>query len=81
MLARSFSFLVKLTGELLETCPFLSNKDGVYAPTVAFIPEKYRLDGRRAEEILDRCLSKWLNIVEKREEEPEAPAAQSSMKL
>jgi ATP-dependent Lon protease len=81
VLARSFSLLVKLSGDLLETCPFLSNKDGVYAPTVAFIPEKYRLDGRRAEEILDRSISKWLNIVEKREEELEAPAAQSSMKL
>ncbi|HIJ76605.1 MAG TPA: AAA family ATPase [Deltaproteobacteria bacterium] len=81
VLARSFSFMVKLSGELLETCPFLANKDGVYAPTVAFIPEKYRLDGRRAEEILDRCISKWLNIVEKSKEEPEAPTIQPGMKL
>ena len=81
ILARSFSFLVKLSGELLERCPFLDKKDGIYAPTVAFIPEKYRLDGRRAEEILDRCISKWLNIVEKSQEEPEAPAIQPCMKL
>ncbi len=81
ILARSFSCMVKLTDELLERCPFLAKKDGVYAPTVAFIPEKYRLDGRRAEEILDRCLSKWLNIVEKSKEEPEAPTIQPSMKL
>jgi ATP-dependent Lon protease len=81
ILVRSFSFLVKLSGELLERCPFLAKKDGIYAPTVAFIPEKYRLDGRRAEEILDRCISKWLNIVEKSKEEPEAPTIQPGMKL
>jgi len=82
VLARSFSFLVKLSGELLESCPFLAKKEGIYyAPTVAFIPEKYRLDGRRAEEILDRCISKWLTIVEQSKQEPEAPAAQPCMKL
>ncbi len=81
ILSRSLSYLVKLTDELLEKCPFLSKKDGIYAPTVAFIPEKYRLDSRRAEEILDRCLSKWLNIVEKSKEEPEAPMIQPGMKL
>jgi ATP-dependent Lon protease len=81
ILARSLSCLVKLTDDLLERCPFLAKKDGIYAPTVAFIPEKYRLDGRRAEEILDRCLSKWLNIVEKSKEEPEAPAIRPGMKL
>jgi len=81
ILARSLSYLVKLTDELLEECPFLAKKDGIYAPTVAFIPEKYRLDGRRAEEILDRCLSKWLNIVEKSKEEPEAPMILPGMKL
>jgi ATP-dependent Lon protease len=81
VLARALSCLVKLTDELLERCPFLAKKDGIYAPTVAFIPEKYRLDGRRAEEILDRCLSKWLNIVEKSKEQPEAPTIQPGMKL
>jgi ATP-dependent Lon protease len=63
MLSRSLSCLERLTDDLLEKCPFLIKKDGVYAPTVTFIPEKYRLDVRRAEEILDHCLSKWLNIV------------------
>jgi len=81
ILASSLSYLVKLTDELLEKCPFLAKTDGVHAPTVAFIPEKYRLDGRRAEEILDRCISKWLNIVEKSKEEPAAPMVQPAMKL
>jgi ATP-dependent Lon protease len=63
ILAKSISYLEKLTDELLESCPFLTKKDGIYTPTLAFIPEKYRLDARRAEEILDRCLTAWLDIV------------------
>ncbi|MDR3567277.1 MAG: AAA family ATPase [Syntrophobacteraceae bacterium] len=70
-LARSLSRLVDLSEELLEDCPFLSKREGIYAPTVAFIPEKYRIDVRRAQEILDRCLSRWLAVVgAKAEEEP-----------
>ena len=78
--ARSVSCLEGLTDELLESCPFLTKKDGVYAPTVAFIPEKYRLDIRRAEEILDRCLSKWLSIVEGKSEQ-EGRTMRSGMKI
>jgi ATP-dependent Lon protease len=62
-LARSLSRLVDLSGELLEDCPFLAKTEGIYAPTVAFIPEKYRIDVRRAQEILDHCLARWLNIA------------------
>jgi ATP-dependent Lon protease len=79
-LARSVSCLEKLSDELLESCPFLAKKDGIYAPTVAFIPEKYRLDIRRAEEILDRCLSKWLSIVGGKNEQ-EGRTMPSGMKL
>ena len=81
MLARFFSFLVKFTDELLEQCPFLACEDGVYAPTVAFIPEKYRIDARRAEEILDRGLLKWLNIITGQSEEPEHQIVQPTMKI
>ncbi len=81
ILARFFPFLVKLTGELLEQCPFLAQKDGIYAPTVAFIPEKYRIDSRRAEEILDRGLLKWLNIVSGESEQPDHPVPQPAMRL
>jgi ATP-dependent Lon protease len=80
MLSRSLARLEKLTDEQLERCPFLVKKDGIYTPTVAFIPEKYRLDARRAEAILDRCLSKWLSIVEWKKEE-EAGTVRSGMKL
>ena len=81
MLARFFSFLVKFTDELLEQCPFLACEGGVYAPTVAFIPEKYRIDARRAEEILDRGLLKWLNIITGQSEEPEHQIVQPTMKI
>ncbi|MGC9193864.1 MAG: S16 family serine protease [Syntrophobacteraceae bacterium] len=62
-LARSLSKLVDLSEELLKSCPFLYKTDGIYAPTVAFIPEKYRIDIRRAQEILDHCLLRWLEIT------------------
>jgi len=80
ILAKSIACLEKLTDELLQSCPFLTGKDGIYAPTVAFIPEKYRLDVRRAEEILDRCLSRWLEIVAG-ESERESLPLQTGMKM
>lgn len=79
-LARSLSRLVDLSDELLEGCPFLSKSAGVYAPTVGFIAEKYRLDVRRAQEILDRCLSRWLNIAAGKEEDEVLPV-KTGMKL
>ncbi|MCL5405931.1 MAG: AAA family ATPase [Deltaproteobacteria bacterium] len=78
-LARSLSRLVDLSDELLEGCPFLSKSEGFYAPTVAFIPERYRIDVRRAQEILDHCLSKWLSIAGGKAEN-EALPARSAMK-
>ncbi|MGA2400682.1 MAG: S16 family serine protease [Syntrophobacteraceae bacterium] len=81
VLSSSLSFLVKLPDELLEICPFLARKDGIYAPTVAFIPVKYRIDGRRAEEILDRGLVKWLGIISGESQEPEPRMIQPAMKL
>ena len=70
LLARSLPCLVKLTDKLLERCPFLAKKDGVYAPTVAFIPEKYRSTGA-GQKSSTAAFRKWLNIVEKSEEQPE----------
>jgi ATP-dependent Lon protease len=67
--ARTYERLLQLSDELLQTCPFLSSKDGIYTTTVSFIPEKYRIDARRAEEILDLGLSEWLKIVSGEEAE------------
>jgi ATP-dependent Lon protease len=61
--AKAYEHLLQLSDELLQACPFLSSKDGIYTTTVSFIPEKYRIDARRAEEILDRGLFEWLKIM------------------
>ena len=37
--------------------------NGIYAVDLGFIPEKYRLDVKHAEEILVRCLKKWLHVA------------------
>ncbi len=75
--ARAYLYLAKLNDQLLRECPFLVEKDGIYSTSVAFIPEKYRLDVRRAEEILDLGISGWLKIMEgeQKEIEPEIKRA------
>jgi hypothetical protein len=57
----------------LEKCPFLARLDDTWVADISFIPEKYRLDVQRAEKILTRCLSLWLEVLE-----AEAPQAQLS---
>jgi hypothetical protein len=47
----------------LDACPFLAIRDDIYLADLSFIPEKYRLDTRRAECILNRALAHWLNTV------------------
>lgn len=69
LIAEAYLHLAKLSDELLRDCPFLVEKDGIYGASVAFIPEKYRLDVRRAEEILDRGISVWMKIMEGKSEE------------
>jgi endopeptidase La len=61
--ARIYLHLAHLGDDLLAECPFLVKKNGVYTISVSFIPEKYRLDVQRSEEILDRGISTWLRIV------------------
>ncbi|MFZ2448074.1 MAG: S16 family serine protease [Syntrophobacteraceae bacterium] len=73
MLAAAHLYLARLSDALLAECPFLEEKDGIHSTSVAFIPEKYRIDVRRAEEILDRGISRWLEILAGRDAEPEAP--------
>jgi len=73
LVSRTYLYLTKLDNELLGECPFLEEKDGIYSTTVGFIPEKYRIDVRRAEEILDRGISRWLGIVTGLGEQDRAP--------
>jgi hypothetical protein len=60
VLNRVYCHLSGLEASYVESCPFLREKDGIYAVDLGFIPEKYRLDVKHAEEILVRCLKKWL---------------------
>jgi ATP-dependent Lon protease len=64
ILNRIYCYLAGLETHHLETCPFLKKVDGVYIVDLSFIPEKYRLDVKHAEEILVRSLKRWLNVVE-----------------
>jgi len=62
-----FRRLSRETPVQFEACPFLTMHHGIHVVDLAFIPEKYRLDVRRAEETLNRCLREWLNTVQNRE--------------
>ncbi|MBI4962706.1 MAG: AAA family ATPase [Desulfomonile tiedjei] len=59
-----YQYLSLLDREQLDVCPFLSKRDGIYVIDLSFIPEKYRLDVKRAQEILDKSLRKWLEALE-----------------
>jgi endopeptidase La len=64
VLNRVFAHLARLGSSELEACPFLKKRDGIYMVNMSFIPEKYRLDVKRAEKIVNECLTKWLATVE-----------------
>lgn len=56
--------LLRVGLEHAESAPFLARRDGIWMLDLAPIPEKYRLDVRRAERILARGLEGWLEVVE-----------------
>jgi ATP-dependent Lon protease len=64
LLNRAFYYLSHLSPAALEGCFFLKRRNGIYSVDLGFIPEKYRLDLRRAERILNTCLERWLNVLE-----------------
>ena len=64
-LNRVFRHLSSETHGPLADCPFLAVRHGIQVLDLSFIPEKYRLDMKRVETILNRCLGEWLNTVEK----------------
>ena len=65
VLNRVYCHLAQLKSAQIDDCPFLGKVDGIYAVDLSFIPEKYRLDVKRAEEIFNGCLNQWLMAVEK----------------
>jgi endopeptidase La len=64
VLNRSYHHLARLEPEALKDCPFLVHQDGIHMIRLSFIPEKYRLDTKRSEDILQRCVGQWLSLVE-----------------
>lgn len=57
------SCLAPAPDPLLERSPFLDRVRGIWTVDLCFIPEKYRLDVRRAELLLKRALGAWLEAV------------------
>jgi ATP-dependent Lon protease len=64
VLSRVSCRLAPLESAIVEVCPFLGKINGIFAADLTFIPEKYRLDVKQAEDILIRCLKKWLDEME-----------------
>ena len=63
VLDRVFCLLGLFDSEQLKDCPFVDVKDNIHVIDMSFIPEKYRLDVKRAERILNECLISWLESV------------------
>ena len=63
MLNQVCSIMALLRPAEVAACPFLARQNGITVADLSFIPEKYRLDLRRAEKILNRALPHWLTIV------------------
>ncbi len=64
VLNRVYCHLAQLEPASLDGMPFLSKCEGIHVIDLSFIPEKYRLDVQRAEQILNRCLTRWLIMLE-----------------
>ncbi len=63
-ISRLNHYLARIDERHLNSCPFLVERNGIHAVDLFFIPEKYRLDPRRCEEILNRCLQRWMSTFE-----------------
>ncbi len=64
LLTRAACYLTRLSPGTFSSCPFVSELDGVVVADLGFIPEKYRLDPRRAAHILSRAVERWIEEVE-----------------
>ncbi len=65
ILNRVHAILARLEPAAMDVCPFLARRDGIYVADLSFIPEKYRLDVHRAERILNRALTHWLDSIKR----------------
>jgi ATP-dependent Lon protease len=65
-LNRAVCRLLHYESSVLETFPLLARRNGIYVADLSLVPEKYRLDPGRCEELLERYLGAWLAVVEDR---------------
>lgn len=61
---RVYRYLSLLPPEELDECCFLGKRNGFYVLDISILPEKYRLDEKRVEKMLNSALKKWLMTVE-----------------
>lgn len=61
---RTVCRLLHFEPEALDSFPLLSRRDGVFVADLGLLPEKYRLDPGRCEELLERFLGAWLEVVD-----------------
>ena len=64
-LHRTVCRLLHLDRAALDSFPLLSTVDGLYVLDLGIVPEKYRLDPGRCEELANRYLSAWLAAFER----------------
>jgi len=63
-LHRTVCRLLHLDRSALDSFPLLSTVDGVYVVDLGIVPEKYRLDPGRCEELVNRYLAAWIAAFE-----------------
>ncbi|MFH0821844.1 MAG: S16 family serine protease [Pseudomonadota bacterium] len=61
---RLFHHLARLGKGHLDGCPFVARINDIVVADLSFIPERYRLDVKRAETIFSNALQAWLSTVE-----------------
>jgi ATP-dependent Lon protease len=64
LLNRVLCHIALMPKDQLDNCPFLEKVNGVYTIDLSFIPEKYRLDPKRAKYLVSSCLEQWLATLE-----------------
>ncbi len=63
-LHRTVCRLLHLDRSALDSFPLLSTVDGVYLLDLGMVPEKYRLEPGRCEELVNRFLAAWIAAFE-----------------
>ncbi len=63
LLDHVYSTLDLLDDPLFSDCPFLGRIEHVNVIDLSFIPERYRLDESRAQDLLMASLARWLTVV------------------